>query len=530
MTDQQTPPPEAGFFTTIRGWGLTRSDARVFSGVTAGVAERLGWSRAWTRVGLVGLAIVLNGIVLLAYAAAWALLPDRRGRIIAQDFGRGVPNVGALVVISLVALAGLASLDNAGPWSWSSNAVWDDGMGGGVFRIAAVVAMVVVPLGVIGAIIGLIIYLVRRDGHRGGPTPPPGPGGAPVYAAPPQWAADRRAQREAARQERRDERHAYRAAVAEQVATDVSSTTDEAVASAQQAADDAAAAAHAAAAQSGATSATPYGAPYTAPPVAPPRPPRPPRVPGPGAPFYLLTLAWLILSIAGIAIADRQGDLAVQPLVAWGALFVTGVGVILMLVALSGRRLGFLAFASALMLIPTAIFIAKADDVRGSWAEPYYPDVQIDGGGIHIGIGDPNVEESASTVPEPEASPYDALAAFDGDYATITLPAGCYATEETPVSDGMSRGLVSETALEEPTTAAVTAAFTTVRIATGGSLEIATDQAVPTSVYWPDRGVACDMYAGEPLTLSNPGEPLLTLDASSSTDGYATIVIEEVAS
>ncbi|WP_062305041.1 PspC domain-containing protein [Demequina subtropica] len=522
MTHQQTPPPEAGFFTTIRGWGLTRSDARVFSGVAGGVAERLGWSRAWTRVGLVGLAIVLNGIVLLAYAAAWALLPDRRGRIIAQDFGRGVPNVGALVVISLVALVGLASIDNTGPWQWSANAAWNDGMGGGVFRAAAAILAVAVPLGVLAAIIGLIVYLVRRDRHRDGATPPSGtPGGGPQYAAPPQWAADRRAQREAARQARHEHRQAYRTAVAEQVAADVSAAADEAAASAQEAAD--AAAGYAA----------PYGAPYAVPPAAPTRPPRPPRparVPGPGAPFYLLTLAWLILSIAGIAIADRQGDLAVQPLVAWGALFVTGVGVILMLVALSGRRLGFLAFASAVMLIPTAIFIAKADDVRDSWAEPYFPDVQVDGDGIHIGVGDPDVEASSSFEAEPEPTPYDALSAFDGDYATITLPAGCYAIDEAPPSDGMSRGLLAKTGLEKAAAVDVTAAYTTVRIAAGGSLAVTADQAVPTSVYWPDRGVACDLYSGEPLTLSNPGDPLLTLDTASSTDGYATIVIEEVAS
>ncbi|WP_062384045.1 PspC domain-containing protein [Demequina iriomotensis] len=526
MTDQQTPPTEAGFFTTIRGWELTRSDARVFSGVGAGIAERLGWSRAWTRVGLVGLAIVLNGIVLLAYAAAWALLPDRRGRIIAQDFGRGVPNVGALVAIAVVGLVGLATIGEGGPWSWNHSYVWDDGVGGGVFRMAALILGITIPLAVIGGIVFLVVHLARRGGTGGATPPQPGPDGAPpVYAAPPAWAAARQ-QARADRQARRDERATYRAGVAEDAVASASAAADAAASQAQSAA----------AAATG--YAQPYGAPaYAAPPV-PPVPPRAPRVPGPGAPFYLLTLAWLVLSGAGVAAAAWQDRLAVHPMLAWFAVFLTGVGVILVLVALSGRRLGFLAFASALMMVPALALTAEAEDVRDGWADRHLPEIRIERDGdeitrIEIGdggfvLGEPAPEESvASAAPEPS---YDALAAFDGDYALISLPSGCYALDEVPGSEGQSRGLISETALDSTTTADVTAGYTTVRVAAGTSLEVTTGESASASVYWPDRGITCEVWSGASVSLANPGDPVLTLDATHVAEGYSTIVIEEVAS
>ena len=50
--------------------------------------------------------------MLLAYAAAWALLPDRRGNIIVQNFGRGIPNVGALVGIAILTLIGVGGFDH----------------------------------------------------------------------------------------------------------------------------------------------------------------------------------------------------------------------------------------------------------------------------------------------------------------------------------------------------------------------------------------------------------------------------------
>ncbi|WP_062293776.1 PspC domain-containing protein [Demequina phytophila] len=530
MTQPQTPPAEAGFFATIRGWGITRSDARVFSGVAGGIAERLNWSRAWTRVGLVVLAVFLNGVVLLAYAAAWALLPDRQGRIVVQDFGRGVPNVGALVGIGIIAILGLIGLgDTGGPFrfdtaNWPWNAV-DSGPAHGLLTAFAVMLAVVVPLAVIGGVIFFIVMMARRNRERGEQPP----GTPPVYAVPPAWAADRRAQRDAYRAARHEQRAQERASAAAYAATAV----DEAVTAANAAAEQAAATASTAYAASSygtpppayapaaaqpapASSPAHHGTPYAA------RPPRAPRVPGPGAPFYLLTLAWLVISGAGIVWADWQELLAVHPVIAWGPLFLTGLGVILVLVAATGRRMGFLAFLSAVGLIPAAILIANADDFRDGWADQYLPEIQVDG----FGSGPQEATGDAVTEVEPDPiDTFDALSAFDGDYATISLPSGCYATEDVPSSAGESRGLVSIDP-KDPGAETLTAAFTTVRMAADTSFTLTTKGGASATVYWPDREVACDLWDGTGVSLSNPGATDAALTADPF-DGYATIIIEE---
>src|SRR5690554_2679962 len=105
-------PREAGFFTAIRQWGITRGDNGFLGGVVDGLANRVGMATGPARIIVVVAAIFLNGIVLLAYAAGWALLPDRKGNIIIQNFGRGVPNVGALIGIGIMGLLGVGGLDN----------------------------------------------------------------------------------------------------------------------------------------------------------------------------------------------------------------------------------------------------------------------------------------------------------------------------------------------------------------------------------------------------------------------------------
>ena len=74
-----------------------RGDSRVFGGVLSGVGARIGMAPAPARIIFVVLAVSRVALRCSLYAAAWALLPDSEGRIIIQDFGRGRPNVGALV-------------------------------------------------------------------------------------------------------------------------------------------------------------------------------------------------------------------------------------------------------------------------------------------------------------------------------------------------------------------------------------------------------------------------------------------------
>lgn len=505
MTDQQTPPTEAAFFTTIRGWGITRGDSRMLGGVVSGLTQRLGWSAlGWTRVGVVAAALLLNGIVLLAYAAAWALLPDRQGRIIAQDFGRGAPNVGALIAIGVVAVFGMIGLDDSwGPWGASPWGAWPvDGAGEPArtaLGVIATVLAVLIPLAIVGGVIALIVVLSRRNGGGAGGRPGPdaqAPDATPpVYAAPPAWAAERQRQR---------------AASADSAPQASAGWT---------------------APQAGAP------APSAVPVAAPPRP-RPPRVPGPGAPFGLLTLAWLVISAAGAAWAGWRDTLTVHPLIAWFALFVTGLGVIIALVALAGRRLGFLGFLSAMLLIPTGVMIAQADSVVDGWSDRWLPHLEVVRDGddvvrVEIGdgdivIGDPVPSTEATAVEETPTEPgFDALAAFDGDYARIALPGGCSAIDAAPAGDGESRGLVSQVPLADDATATVTAQFTTVRVESDAGLVVALSAGQSASVHWPDRGVACEASDTAPLSLVNPGEPVLTLDVESA-EGHSTIVIEEV--
>ena len=75
------------FFDWMRGLGVVRSDGWL-GGVCAGIAYRLGIDPLIVR-GIVVVAGILGVPVLLLYAAAWALLPDRDGRIHLQRLFEG---------------------------------------------------------------------------------------------------------------------------------------------------------------------------------------------------------------------------------------------------------------------------------------------------------------------------------------------------------------------------------------------------------------------------------------------------------
>jgi phage shock protein PspC (stress-responsive transcriptional regulator) len=98
------------FFQSIRQSGFFRSESRWIGGVAGGLARRLNVDPLVVRVVFILLGIVTTGFALLAYAAAWALLPEERdGRIHAEEAVRGNFD-GALIVIGLAALMGFGSL------------------------------------------------------------------------------------------------------------------------------------------------------------------------------------------------------------------------------------------------------------------------------------------------------------------------------------------------------------------------------------------------------------------------------------
>ncbi|MDR6973024.1 PspC domain-containing protein [Leifsonia shinshuensis] len=155
------------FFDWMRGLGVVRSDGWL-GGVCAGIAYRLGIDPLIVR-GIVVVAGILGAPVLLLYAAAWALLPDRDGRIHLQslfegDFEPPIVAIGVMLLLSLL------------PWTsgfwWAHGAFWD------VSAWGDLVGRLVWTLVVIGAVVALIVVAVRASESRSA-------GGAPQAA----WAA-----------------------------------------------------------------------------------------------------------------------------------------------------------------------------------------------------------------------------------------------------------------------------------------------------------------------------------------------------
>lgn len=97
------------FFDTMRRSGFFRSEERWVGGVAGGLARRLNVDPLIVRV-IILIICLSTGIGVLAYAAAWALLPEERdGRIHAEEMIRGNFD-GALIGIAIAALIGLGGV------------------------------------------------------------------------------------------------------------------------------------------------------------------------------------------------------------------------------------------------------------------------------------------------------------------------------------------------------------------------------------------------------------------------------------
>lgn len=168
-----TPPPPGaaptphamdGFWSWCRSLGVTRSSDRWIGGVAGGLAQRFGVDPLLVR-GILVASVVLGGIGILAYAAAWALLPEPDGRIHAEQLLRGnfdqaVAGIGLLLLIGL------------GPASWLG---WGDWGPGRVLRPVSTGLVVTV----------LVIWLAtRKSGPKRPPSPSPSAAGAPAQPVP----------------------------------------------------------------------------------------------------------------------------------------------------------------------------------------------------------------------------------------------------------------------------------------------------------------------------------------------------------
>lgn len=464
-TPAEQQPPEAGFFRAIREWGLTRGDNGFLGGVVDGLAQRVGMATVPARLIVVLAAIVLNGVMLVAYAAAWGLLPDRRGNIIIQNFGRGVPNVGALIGIAILTLVGLGGLDGSGPFNRRIFQVGNSSFSDATpWTIVPLVVGMVIPLAFVGGLVWFIIVMARRSQN-------PSQGQSATAGSPrPTPAAEAR----------------------------TSSHEQE-------------------------DAATPTPAPQASP-VQParyspatPAPPARPRVPGPGRGFYLVALAWIVLSGAAVGLLDREDQLAVHPVAAWFVVMVTGLGVLLMAVSLAGRKLGFMGFMAIVLALPLPVIAAGADDLRDAYAH--------DGSLVNFTFGGVARQFDSHNA---NAGSIDATADFVDVYTEVLINGECRNDATVPTTPTSTTRLSYES-LETDTTVDVVSHVTYVTIRKGTDLNVVGQGDAPAHVVWPDRGLTCDFWnaGGQHLALKNNVGPAVTLVVYD--DAYShTIVMTEV--
>jgi len=217
---------------------------------------------------------------------------------------------------------------------------------------------------------------------------------------------------------------------------------------------------------------------------------------------------------------ERTDNLAVHPLVAGIVLFVTGLGVILILVSLAGRKLGFLGFVGIASLIPVLVFAGNAESLRTAYAET---------GGI--------TTSSDYAVPfntvEP-TPPFDPTLKFPGLYAIVSFDGYCQQGDwQDYGSSSVARLNLASAGAEmaSDTTVDITAEVTYVTVTTGTSITLTGDNNAQATVVFADRGFTCDFgNTGQKyLELTNPDTKTINLVVHD--DQYAnTIVIKEVTS
>lgn len=157
----------------VQAWGVRRSDSSWVGGVLAGVAERYRVDPLLARGVFVALCVVSAGFGLLAYAVAWALLPDGDGTV---HYGRLRRGEWQDATVAIAVIGGIGVL----------NVV----LGAGFTLLAPVVGGPGSLLG-LAAVAVLVWWLVTRwDGRtqsRVGPAPASEPEASGRAAARPAW-------------------------------------------------------------------------------------------------------------------------------------------------------------------------------------------------------------------------------------------------------------------------------------------------------------------------------------------------------
>jgi len=125
-----------GFFQSVRGIGLYRSDDRWIGGVAGGIAARFGVDPLLVR-GILFVTLLLGGFGLVLYAVAWALLPEQRdGRIHLEGLVLGRPDVALLGSLGMFVVG-------IGRGAWLDGPMRVPGWVQGVFWLGATLLVVV---------------------------------------------------------------------------------------------------------------------------------------------------------------------------------------------------------------------------------------------------------------------------------------------------------------------------------------------------------------------------------------------------
>lgn len=157
--DNQKPETGRRFFDWMRTTGLTRPEEGWLGGIFAGISLKVGWDAALVRgLGVVAFIIFFSPAALL-YGLAWMFVPDRAGRIHAQQAVRGdyiSGFIGGAVLAVIGALNIFTPVSVAGPLA------------------------VLLNLVILAAVAWLVYVMVRNHRRNSGAaqTPGSGPAGA----------------------------------------------------------------------------------------------------------------------------------------------------------------------------------------------------------------------------------------------------------------------------------------------------------------------------------------------------------------
>lgn len=349
-TTPNQPQYEAHFFTSVRNWGITRGENGLLGGVVEGVGNRIGLARVPARVLAVILIPLTGGLLLAAYAAAWAILPDSEGHIIIQDFGRGTTNVPALIGIVILALIGLN-----GPF-------WSHPLGWGWL---GVLISIVVGLCIVVGVIALVAWGMTRDEHGQSRLVVEFRGSENAKA---RAEEAKEAAREAGRNAREAVREAGRSAkeAGKRIAEGGKAAGKKAKAAAAEIRD--AVAVRMAEDEPESDSASE---------ATPPTPPTPqiprylrPRIPGPGKALHLMALGLAFIFGAIVWWLGREDLLSTNPILAWLAAMVIVVGLCIVLAGAMGRRIGAFGFWATVLVIFWSIWIVVGPEI-GNWFDSH---------------------------------------------------------------------------------------------------------------------------------------------------------------